>query len=148
MKKTIALALLCSIAPQVSAKETPTTPVITQNDHLLKDFGGKEGLTRIMDDFMIRLVANPRTKPFFEGSDQERIKRQLVEQMCVIMHGPCEYTGRSMAEAHAGMGVKEGGFLALVEEFQKSMTKFKVPFRSQNRLLAALAPMHRDMIGK
>ena len=136
------------IAGNATAGKAPTTPVITDDGKLLADFGGKEGLTRIMDDFMVRLVANPRTRDFFAPADQDKIKRLLVEQMCVIMHGPCEYTGRSMAEAHAGMGVKEGGFYALVEEFQRSMSKFKVPFQSQNRLLSALAPMHRDMINK
>ena len=101
--------------PPAMAEKAPTTPIITDDSKLLADFGGKEGLTNIMDDFMIRLVANPRTHDMFASADQDKIKHLLVEQMCVIMKGPCEYTGRSMAEAHAGMGVKEGGFYALVE---------------------------------
>jgi hypothetical protein len=77
----------------------PTLPVFTDDTDLFETFGGREGLTRIMDAFMVRLVKNPRTRPFFENADQERIKRQLVEQFCVIMKGPCEYSGRTMAIA-------------------------------------------------
>lgn len=124
----------------------PTVPVVTDDSNLFEDFGGREGLTRIMDDVMVRWLANPRTAPFFANSEQDRIKLQLVEQFCVIMNGPCEYSGRTMAESHRGLNISEGSFYALVEELQITMNKFDVPFRSQNRLIAALAPMHRDII--
>lgn len=126
----------------------PTLPVITDDTALFETFGGREGLTKIMDDVMPRWLQNPRTRPFFERSDQERIKLQLVEQFCVIMNGPCEYSGRTMAEAHRGMNVDEGAFYALVEELQRSLNVMDVPFAAQNRLIAALAPMHRDIIDK
>ncbi len=126
----------------------PTLPVITDDTNLFETFGGREGLTAIMDDVMPRWLQNPRTRPFFENSDQQRIKLQLVEQFCVIMKGPCEYSGRTMAEAHRGMNVNEGAFYALVEELQLTLNAKKVPFAAQNRLIAALAPMHRDIIDK
>lgn len=126
----------------------PTVPVITDGSNLFEAFGGREGLTKIMDDVMPRWLKNPRTRPFFENSDQDRIKLQLVEQFCVIMNGPCEYSGRTMAEAHRGMNVSEGAFYALVEELQLSLNAMNVPFAAQNRLIAALAPMHRDIIDK
>src|SRR6478609_2035781 len=40
-------------------------------------FGGKEGLVKIMDDFMVGLVADPRTKPFFDNNKQAFIKAML-----------------------------------------------------------------------
>lgn len=126
----------------------PTLPVITDEPKLLEAFGGVPGLTRIMDDFMDGLLRNPRTRAYFENEDRERIKRQLVEQFCVIMNGPCQYSGRAMAEVHRGRNIPEDAFYALVEELQKTLNKMKVPFRAQNRLIAALAPMHRDIIGK
>ncbi len=133
--------------PSIKAR-APTLPVITDDTNLFESFGGRDGLTKIMDDVMIRWLNNSRTRPFFENSDQTRIKAQLVEQFCVIMKGPCEYSGRSMAEAHRGMNVNEGAFFALVEELQVTLNAMKVPFRAQNRLIAALAPMHRDIIDK
>lgn len=124
----------------------PTLPVITQNEHLYETFGGKEGLTALIDDAMNRWLANPRTRGFFEHADQARIKELLVKQFCVVMHGPCTYDGRTMAEAHRGLNISEGSFYALVEELQVAMNKRHIPFNAQNRLIAALAPMHRDII--
>lgn len=132
-----------SIKPQAL-----TLPQATDGTALLESFGGREGLVRIMDDVMLRWLANPKTRPFFEGADQASIKKHLVEQFCVVMNGPCTYTGRTMAESHKGMAVSEGAFYALVEELQITLNKQKVPFFAQNRLIAALAPMHRDIIDK
>lgn len=110
-----------------------------------KDFGELPGLTALMDDFMALLLADRRMKPFFEDVDQVAVKKHLVEQFCVILGGPCSYTGRDMREAHAGLEINRNNFNALVEVLQVAMDKRDIPFRSQNRLLAKLAPMHREI---
>ena len=108
-------------------------------------FGGKEGLVKIMDDFMIGLIADPRTKPFFDNPKKDFIKAMLVEQMCELMNGGCKYPGRDMTTAHANMKVNREAFNALVEQFQFAMDKHNVPFTAQNKLLAKLAPMYREV---
>ena len=50
-----------------------------------------------------------------------------------------------MKAAHAQLGINRGEFNALVEDLQITMTKHHIPFRSQNKLLAKLAPMHREV---
>ena len=44
------------------------------------------------------------------------------------------------------MTVGEADFNALVEDLQIAMDRKGIPFRSQNKLLAVLAPMHREVI--
>ena len=113
-----------------------------------KAFGGKAGLVNIMEDFMVNLLKDPRTKTFFENVDQQHIKEQLVEQFCFILNGPCEYKGAKMKPIHANIGINRENFNALVEQLQFAMDKHNVPFRAQNKLLAVLAPMHRDIVTK
>jgi hemoglobin len=115
---------------------------------VFKQFGERPGLVALMDDFMINLVADPRTRPFFADSDQKHVKEELVDQFCVILGGPCTYSGKGMKEAHAKMVINEAQFNALVEDLQKSMDKQGIPFRAQNKLLEKLAPMHREVINK
>lgn len=112
----------------------------------LDAFGGFDGLLALMDDFMPRLLADERTREFFEFSDQERIKRQLAEQFCVILGGDCTYSGRDMAIAHYGLDIRRREFNALVECLQDAMDARGIPFRAQNALLAKLAPMHREIV--
>lgn len=113
-----------------------------------EDFGSKEGLMKVVDDTMINLLADARTKPFFEKADQTRIKEKLVEQFCVEIEGPCTYTGQTMKRAHKGHDINSAHFYALVEALQKAMDKNKIPNRAQNKLLSKLAPMHKDIINK
>ena len=101
-----------------------------------------------MDNFVDRLVIDSRTRPFFENADRGNLKMQLTDQLCALSGGPCQYGGRDMKTAHEGMGVRTSNFNALVEVLQQSMDAKKIPFTVQNRMLALLAPMHRDIITK
>jgi hemoglobin len=51
-----------------------------------------------------------------------------------------------MKAAHAAMGVNKAAFNNLVEGLQLAMDAEKIPFTVQNRLLALLAPMNREII--
>ncbi len=115
---------------------------------VLEQFGGEAGLTALMDTFMAGLIADPRTGPFFAESDQVRVKRQLTEQFCVILGGDCTYTGRDMKSSHRDFKIGRGDFNALVEVLQVAMNEHNVPFTAQNKLLAKLAPMHREIVNK
>jgi hemoglobin len=115
-------------------------------DQLYKTFGEKPGLTRLMDDFMTRLVADERTRPFFEKANQQRIKEQLVDQFCQLGGGPCVYKGADMKSAHGSLDINKAQFNALVEVLQQAMDAQGIPFSAQNQMLAKLAPMNRDVI--
>ncbi len=131
-----------SIATSASAQEGARV----SDPGLYMEFGEKAGLVKIMDDFMVNLLKDPRTKASFANADQKRIKEQLVEQFCEILQGPCSYKGAKMKPIHSNLGINREQFNALVEQLQFAMDKNKVPFTAQNKLLAVLAPMHRDII--
>lgn len=118
----------------------------TTDDALYKQLGGQPGLVTLMDDFMGRLLADPRMGPFFKDTDQKHIKEELVIQFCEVSGGPCKRKGPDMKKAHAGIDVTKSNFNALVEVLQQSMDAQGIPFSAQNKLLAQLAPMHRDII--
>lgn len=142
-RNLIALALAASSLLMSGTSFAQSAP---QNDQLYKAFGEKAGLVTLMDDFMVRLLADPRTGPHFKPSNQQRVKEQLVDQLCFLAGGPCVYKGADMKSAHANLDIKKSDFNALVEVLQQSMDARGIPFRTQNQMLALLAPMHRDTI--
>jgi hemoglobin len=117
-----------------------------KDDQLYKAFGEKSGLVSLMDDFMVRLLADPRTGPHFKPANQQRVKEQLVDQFCALGGGPCVYKGADMKSSHANLDIKKSDFNALVEVLQQAMDAKGIPFRKQNEMLALLAPMNRDII--
>ena len=125
--------------------QTASAPAATSSA-LYDTFGGKPGLVKLMDDFMVRLLADPRTGPHFKPANQQRVKDQLVDQFCVVLGGPCVYKGADMKSSHANLDITKSDFNALVEVLQQAMDAQGIAFGAQNQLLAALAPMHRDVI--
>ena len=113
---------------------------------LYRELGERAGLERLMNHFVPQLKADPRTAEHFKESKVAHLAKQLTDQVCVITGGPCVYDGASMKDAHADYKVRRADFNALVEQLQNSMDAQAIPFGVQNRLLALLAPMHRDVI--
>ncbi len=113
---------------------------------LYQALGEKPGITRLMDDFVNRLVQDPRIGSHFKDVKPAALKESLTDQICQLSGGPCKYEGADMKSAHADMDINKGHFNALVEVLQSAMDAQGIPFAQQNRLLALLAPMHRDVI--
>jgi hemoglobin len=118
------------------------------NESALAGFGGAAGLEKITVDFVERIQKNPQIGQFFKDGDNERLTAKLNEQFCDLLGGGCKYSGRSMQSVHRGMGVKTADFNALAEELQNAMTAAGVSQSEQYRLIAKLAPMHRDVVEK
>ncbi len=145
MKKTL-LSFAFAASALLSAGAALAQSAPAPNDQLYKAFGEKSGLVALMDDFMVRLLADPRTEPHFKPANQQRVKEQLVDQFCALGGGPCVYKGADMKSSHSNLDIKKSDFNALVEVLQLSMDAQGIPFRKQNEMLALLAPMHRDII--
>jgi hemoglobin len=158
MQKLIGLALAATLATAGAAHaQAPMAPMASPNpagaepivgDSIYQAFHGKEGIQRIMDDFVPRITSDPRIKDRFATTNLDRLKLMLVQQVCYLTGGPCQYGGRDMKEVHASLGLQNLDFNALAEDLQVSMDKEKVPFAAQNRLIAKLAPMQHVIVTK
>ena len=155
-----AALLVVGIAPlayaQTPVGEQPVDPYVASNANagatpardadLFPAFHGQAGVDRIVDDLVDRSVGDPRISDIFKATDLARLRRTLKEQICYLLAGPCAYSGRDMKTAHKDQGIQTANFNALVENLQAAMDREGVPFRAQNRLLAKLAPMKRDVV--
>lgn len=111
-----------------------------------RGLGERAGIEAIVDDLLEHIVYDDRINRYFVDTDLVRFRQKLIEQICAEAGGPCVYTGEPMAPVHAGRGIDEAAFNALVEDLIAAMDDNAVPVRVQNRLLQRLAPMHRDIV--
>ena len=137
-RAVVASLLLCAAA---AFAQTPPA-----DDSLYQAWGGRAGIRAVMDDFVPRLFADPRTARFFKGVDRENLTMRLTEQLCQEAGGPCRYGGAPMKLVHEDLGITRRDFNALVEILQLAMDARGIPFAAQNRMLAKLAPMHREIV--
>jgi len=141
----LSLTVACGGKPKTDGdammKKTPPAGA-TLYDRL----GGEPAITAAVNEFVAIVVADNRINGFFKNADADHLKKMLVEQLCAATGGPCKYTGKDMKTAHAGMGVKEEHFNALVEDLGKALTKLGVKEDVQKDLVSALAPLKADIV--
>lgn len=137
------LPLVGVLALAACASQAPTT---AQSTSLYERLGGQPAINAVVDDFVANVAADKRINSFFAHSNIPRLKRLLAEQICAGTGGPCTYTGGDMKTIHAGMGITNPQFNALVEDLVKSLNKYQVPPKEQQELLAVLGPMRSDIV--
>ncbi len=106
---------------------------------LFERLGGMEAVSAVVAEFAQRLFDDPRLEPFFGSLNearQQRFVRLNVEFVCMATGGPCEYTGRSMFDAHAGLGTSDGVFDRVKNHLVDVLNEFVVPRALQRELLA------------
>ena len=158
MKKTLykmfgvaAVAALIMVPTYAQDKKKPAKPAAAKS--LYDRLGGKKAITAVVDEFVARCAADKRINAFFaktaaNPAQLKKFKANLVDQICEASGGPCKYKGKSMKEAHKGMGVSGADFNALVEDLVGALDKFKVPEKEKGELLGALGPMKSDIVEK
>jgi hemoglobin len=108
--------------------------------------GGKPAITAVIDQFVANVANDKRISERFATTDIPRLKKNLIDQVCIASGGPCAYTGRDMKTTHAGMNITTADFNALVEDLVASLDKFKVPEAEKKELLGILGPMKKDIV--
>lgn len=111
-----------------------------------EQFGARPGLEKIVDDATARWLNDVRIKLTFDNLYLPRFKGHLVDQFCELIGGPCTYKGRNMYDSHKGLNLGTAEFNALAEGLQDAMEAHGVPYSAQNKLMAKLAPMKRDIV--
>ena len=79
-----------------------------------------------------------------EGKSADSFAR--VAELCEAVGGPCHYMGKAMKDAHAGMGIKNEHFKAILEDLTAAMEKNKVSKDDQVHLVKILAPFRTEII--
>lgn len=113
---------------------------------LYDEFGGLPGLQALVDDLLERFADDEHIAPVFANANIARFRGLFVEHLCDVLDGPCTYSGDDMAEVHRGLAISEAQFNAVVEHLIDAMDAQRIPQAAQNRLIARLAPMRKDVI--
>ena len=138
------LAFGCASSP--ATKSDGTTGASTKS--LYDRLGGKDAITAVVNEFVTRVAADSTINARFANTDIPHLKAMLVDQICQATGGPCQYTGKDMKSAHAGMKISDPEFGALVGDLKGALDQFKVPAQEQNELISALGGMKGDIVGQ
>ena len=113
---------------------------------LFERIGGEAKLRAAAHEFVLVILADDRINFTFAETDLKKFEQLIYEQLCNLTNGGCKYTGRDMYTAHAKLNINNAEFNALAEDLYEAFDREHVPYRLQNKVVALLAPMQRDVV--
>src|ERR1044072_4486904 len=125
--RTLPAAL--ALAVTLAWAGAPKTVAQGGQKSLYERLGGYNAIAMVVDDFVGRLIADKKFERFFVGhstDSKRRIRQHIVDQFCAAAGGPCIYTGRTMKDSHAGLGITEDEWNAAAQHLVATLDKFKV----------------------
>ncbi|MDP9792639.1 hemoglobin [Catenuloplanes nepalensis] len=113
---------------------------------LYESIGGEPAVRAAVDEFYRRVVNDPDLAGYFAGVDLARLKAHQRAFIAAAVGGPAAYHGRSMSDAHAGLGITGPAFDAVVAHLAGTLSGLGVPAQEITRIAGALAPLRADIV--
>jgi len=107
--------------------------------------GQEAGIRTAVDDFYVRVVGDPQLAPYFAGIDLPRLRRHQAALLVQVTGGPTAYSGRDLAEGHAGLDIAPADFDRVVGHLVATLTSLGVSEDDITAIGATLGA-HRDDI--
>jgi hemoglobin len=120
--------------------------VTTQTKSLFDRLGGIDAITAVTESWVARVGGDDRANGKFVRTDIDRLKKEIIDQLCEATGGPCTYTGRSMRETHDGMKTTAGEFDVFMGHLDATLDELNIPKPDQDELVALIMPMRGDIV--
>src|ERR1700733_11923822 len=94
---------------------------------IYESIGGAAALAAVVDDFYVRVLADPQLAGFFAGANMQKLKGRQVEFFAAALGGPDFYQGADMRKAHAGRGISQADFDKVAAHLVAALAAAGVP---------------------
>ena len=115
--------------------------------------GGAEGIPKLVDDIVGLHLENEAIKARFIPltKDPEKLaeaRGHLINFLSMGSGGSEEYKGRSMTDAHFGMNISDGEYMAAIDDIMAAMKKHNIDEQSQKDVLAITYSLKNEIVYK
>ncbi|MBI4909993.1 MAG: group 1 truncated hemoglobin [Acidobacteria bacterium] len=143
--------LVCGLLLLSSGWAAGQEPGKERNETLFLRLGGMRAIQLVVDDFTFRVLDDERVSGYFAramDTPQRRAdyKTKLVAFVCQAAGGPCKYTGKDLIAAHAGRGINDAAFKAVMESLDATLDSFHVPEREKQQLRALMTQVKAQVV--
>ncbi|MEV1144660.1 group 1 truncated hemoglobin [Micromonospora sp. NPDC049799] len=108
--------------------------------------GGADSVKAAVDLFYDKVLADPELAGYFSDVDMVGQRRHLALMLTVVLGGPNEYTGRSLAEAHQRLNIPLGHYVKVGEHLTATLTELGVPADIITDVQAVLAQVQDQVV--
>ncbi len=139
-------ALVLVVAAGVGLGACEST-MMSEDASLYDRMGGEDKIGMVVAQFVANMNTDPGLNGYFVGADMNKVRTGMTEQFCHATGGPCEYRGRAMAAAHAGMDLSDAEFAMTQEHLRKAMAVFQIGDAEQAEFLDVYSSMKGEVAG-
>jgi hemoglobin len=115
---------------------------------IYESIGGEPALVAVVDDFYVRVLADPQLAGFFAGANMAKLKGRQVEFFAAALGGPDLYQGASMRKVHAGHGISQADFDQVAVHLTAALAAAGVPAATIAQIAAAITPLADDIVSR
>lgn len=110
--------------------------------------GGEPALVAVVDDFYVRVLADPQLAGFFAGTNMSKLKGRQVEFFAAALGGPDPYRGVGMREVHVGRGISQADFEKVAFHLTGALAAAGVPAETIMQIVEAITPLADDIVSR
>lgn len=113
---------------------------------IYESIGGESALVVVVDDFYVRVLADPQLAGFFAGANMPKLKGRQVEFFAAALGGPDVYQGGGMRTVHAGRGISQADFDKVAFHLTTALTAAGVPAETILAIADAITPLADEIV--
>jgi len=110
--------------------------------------GGQESIEVVVEDFYVRVLADPELAGAFTGVNMGRLKGKQVEFFSAALGGPEPYRGATMRDVHRGRGITQRQFDLVATHLSEALGSAGVPEATVAGIIGTVAPLAEDIVAK
>ena len=114
---------------------------------LFDKYGGVPVVTEIVRDFYKRVMRRPNLRRYFVNVTLEAVIHHQIAFVSMVMgKTPHDYSGRSMREAHRGIGITTASFELAAELLSDTLVAAEVEQADIDSIMAKVASLRADIV--
>ena len=114
---------------------------------LYQRLGGKPAIDAAVEAFYVKILADNRTKHFFDDVNMDRQKRKMKMFLSAAFGGPIPYVGMDLVSAHAGLGITDADFNAVAGNLQSTLEDLKIKKELIAEVMTIAGSVHDSVVG-
>ena len=121
---------------------------MSESEGIYERIGGEEGVSRLVNAFYAKIVADPELTPFFENTSIEKLKGIQREFITQALGGPLKYSGRPLSEVHHGRGIRMKHFQKWVDHFLDTLKGLNLESAEIDEMIARVVVDADAIVGE
>lgn len=113
---------------------------------LYDEIGGGRVIATAVSVFSTRVTDDPELAPWFAEVDLDRLRAHQRAFLTAALGGPDLFTGRSMASAHAGLGISIEAFDRVLEHLAYTLFDLGLSYEQVTTVIDGLRPVGEQIV--